>query len=171
MVSQPQSAPPCPFCVRIADTNREPPGELVWSFPNSLAFLGRWQHWQGYVVLVSRTHCREPIHLPTDELAAYTGEMHLLAKAVEKAFAPHKLNYELLGNQVEHPHWHIFPRSATEEERLQPVWVVIANAEKSSNSQEEVARLEAGELQRPAICHKLKTALRELNAPRYQEPA
>ncbi len=168
---QVQNPAPCPFCQRLADTNREPPGELVWSFPHSVAFLGRWQHWQGYVVLVSRTHCREPIHLPANELSGYTEEMHLLARAVEKAFAPAKLNYELLGNQVEHPHWHIFPRSASEPERLQPVWVVISKAENAPDSHQAVARLEAGKMQRPAICNQLKIALRELNAPWHSETA
>ncbi|GEM_PF-215343 len=161
--------PSCPFCHRLSDTNREPPGELVWSFPNSIAFLGRWQHWQGYVVLVSRHHCREPIHLQPEELLGFTQEMYLLARAVDKAFAPNKLNYELLGNQVEHPHWHIFPRYANEAERLQPVWVVISAAETASNCKEEIAMLEAGELQRTEICHKLKTTLKLLNAPRNPE--
>lgn len=171
MVSQAQNPLPCPFCQRLADTNREPPGELVWCFPNSVAFLGRWQHWQGYVVLVSRTHCREPIHLPPKELSGFTEEMHLVARAIEKAFGPNKMNYELLGNQVEHPHWHVFPRSAAEPDRLQPVWVVISTAENAPNRREEVARLEAGDLQRPAVCNKLKNALRELNAPWHPDPA
>jgi diadenosine tetraphosphate (Ap4A) HIT family hydrolase len=171
IVSETQVPQACPFCHRLADTNHEPPGEMVWSFPNSIAFLGRWQHWQGYVVLVSRVHCREPIHLPAEQLNGYTQEMYLLARAVEKAFAPHKLNYELLGNQVEHPHWHIFPRYASEPERLQPVWVVISAAETASEARQRVAQLEAGELQRTEICHRLKTALKELNATWQPEPA
>lgn len=159
----------CPFCKRLSNTDQEPPGELVWSFPNSVAFLGRWQHWQAYVVLVSKKHCREPIHLTPSELAGYTNEMYLVAKAIETAFKPNKLNYELLGNQVEHPHWHIFPRYAQEPEKLQPVWVVIHQAETAPESEKEISRLELGELQRPDICNRLKNALVSLGAQWHPE--
>ena len=45
--------------------------------------------------------------------------MCLLARAIETAFRPHKLNYELLGNQVPHLHWHLFPRYADDPDALQ----------------------------------------------------
>ncbi len=156
----------CSFCIRLEDTDREPPGELVWSFPTSMAFLGRWQHWQGYIVLVSRSHCREPIHLPQGELDSYTREMFMVARSIEKAFQPLKLNYELLGNQVEHPHWHIFPRQTNEMEKdqTQPVWVLISRAENHLEKKAALSRLEAGTLQRTEICHRLKIALREMGA-------
>ena len=35
-----------------------------------------------------------------------------------QASRPHKLNYELLGNQVPHLHWHLFPRSPDDPDRL-----------------------------------------------------
>jgi diadenosine tetraphosphate (Ap4A) HIT family hydrolase len=121
---------PCPFCRRLADLDAVPPDEVVWRFPHSVAFLGPWQFYRGYCVLASRRHARELSGLPDDVRRGYLDEMCLLARAIEEAFAPHKLNYELLGNQVEHPHWHLFPRSAGDPARLSPVWLALDGAER-----------------------------------------
>jgi diadenosine tetraphosphate (Ap4A) HIT family hydrolase len=53
----------------------------------------------------------------------------LLAAAIEGCFSPRKLNYELLGNQVPHLHWHLFPRYASDPEVLKPVWIALDRAE------------------------------------------
>jgi diadenosine tetraphosphate (Ap4A) HIT family hydrolase len=45
-----------------------------------------------------------------------------VARAVARAFAPRKLNYELLGNTVPHLHWHVLPRYADDPNPLRPVW-------------------------------------------------
>jgi diadenosine tetraphosphate (Ap4A) HIT family hydrolase len=45
-----------------------------------------------------------------------------VAEAVFRAFAPRKLNYELLGNSVSHLHWHIFPRYDNDPNPQWPVW-------------------------------------------------
>ena len=37
-------------------------------------------------------------------------EMSIVAEAVSKAFYPEKMNYELLGMEDAHLHWHLFPR-------------------------------------------------------------
>ena len=48
--------------------------------------------------------------------------MAQVAEAVFRAFAPRKLNYELLGNSEAHLHWHLFPRYADDPNPLWPVW-------------------------------------------------
>jgi diadenosine tetraphosphate (Ap4A) HIT family hydrolase len=35
-----------------------------------------------------------------------------------------KLNYELLGNQIAHIHWHLIPRRADDPAPQAPVWTV-----------------------------------------------
>src|SRR5262245_25572355 len=107
-------ATPCPFCDKLARLDALPADELVWQSPRSVVLLGPWQFYQGYCVLVARTHATELHHLPDADRREYFDELCRLARAVEAAFRPRKLNYELLGNQVSHLHWHLFPRAAAD---------------------------------------------------------
>lgn len=132
--------PNCPFCRKLAAADGWPQGDVVWRFPQSVAVLGAWQHYTGYCVLVSREHATELSQLGANR-GAFLNEMALLAEAVEACFTPHKLNYELLGNQVPHLHWHLFPRTATDPERLQPVWFAL---ERAATDAAEKVRLETG---------------------------
>src|SRR5437870_1709407 len=112
----------CVYCQKLAALDYVPATELLWQFPHSVAFLGPWQYYLGYCILASRAHAAELNQLPEAERRAYFDEMCLLAKAIEECFQPHKLNYELLGNQVSHLHWHLFPRYRNDPEALNPVW-------------------------------------------------
>lgn len=148
----------CPFCVKLAALPTE---EVVWRFRHSVAFLGTWQFYHGYCVLASRQHVRELSELADDVRRAYLEEMCLLAKAIESAFRPHKLNYELLGNQVPHPHWHLFPRYADDADRLSPVWLALATAEREESARQ---RLSNGRTDRAATRQALRQALMALGA-------
>ena len=51
--------------------------------------------------------------------------MAVTAEAVERAFRPDKVNYELLGTgKGRHMHWHIFPRRNGDTPGPGPVWQV-----------------------------------------------
>jgi diadenosine tetraphosphate (Ap4A) HIT family hydrolase len=151
----------CPFCLKIADKDALPPGEVVWTFPHSVAFLGPWQFYTGYCVLASKRHATELSQLLDDERRGYLDEMALLAKAVERAFQPHKLNYELLGNQVPHLHWHVFPRSLDDTDHLKPVWLALDAAERDQDLKE---RLQSS-FDRHLIADNLRLQLKALGAP------
>jgi len=120
---------------------------LVWHFPHSVAFLGPWQFYTGYCLIVSREPASELSQLGPNR-AAFLEEMATLAEAIEACFTPHKLNYELLGNVVPHLHWHIFPRSANDPEKLRPIWF---GTDKAENDPAEKARLQTGTIP-PAEC-------------------
>src|SRR5271170_4566754 len=122
----------CTFCRKLQTLHELADEEIVWEFPHSVALLGTWQFYHGYCVLVARRHATELSQLKAGERQGFLAEMCRLAAAIEKAFQPHKLNYELLGNQVPHLHWHIFPRSAADPERLQPVWLALDRAERDA---------------------------------------
>jgi len=94
----------CPFCRKLDTLETLPPEEVVWQFPHSVALLGPWQYYHGYCILVARQHATELSRLPEVDRRAYLDEMCLLAQAIEQCCRPHKLNYELLGNQVRHLH-------------------------------------------------------------------
>jgi diadenosine tetraphosphate (Ap4A) HIT family hydrolase len=153
----------CPFCRKLSALDALPADELVWPFPHSIALLGTWQFYHGYCLLVSRRHATELSQLSEIERTAYLGEMCLLARAIENAFAPHKLNYELLGNQVPHLHWHLFPRSRHDADTLKPVWLALDRAERDPAERQ---RLQTGPLGRLETAERLRQELLRLDAPR-----
>jgi diadenosine tetraphosphate (Ap4A) HIT family hydrolase len=159
--------PNCPFCAKLVDPTAWPANDVVWQFPHSVAVLGPWQQYTGYCVLVSRVHATELSQLgPTR--AAFLDEMGQLAAAIESCFHPHKLNYELLGNQVPHLHWHIFPRYVTDPDRRRPVWFAIEDAE---TDPAEKRRLETGVVPRAEAVARLRDWLANHDAPRTNGPA
>jgi diadenosine tetraphosphate (Ap4A) HIT family hydrolase len=51
-------------------------------------------------------------------------EVSRIAKILAQVYQAKKINYELLGNQLPHIHWHVIPRLATDPAPLEPVWRV-----------------------------------------------
>src|SRR3984893_2306153 len=148
----------CPFCRKLAALETLPPEEVVWQFTHSVALLGPWQYYHGYCVLVARRHATELSRLAAPERRAYLDEMCLLARAIEECFRPHKLNYELLGNQVPHLHWHLFPRYAHDPDGLRPVWLALHLVERD---EAERRRLQTGRLDRLATAEALRQMLHQ----------
>jgi diadenosine tetraphosphate (Ap4A) HIT family hydrolase len=157
--------PDCLFCRKLADRAGWPAEDVVWNFPHSVALLGPWQFFTGYCVLVSREHASELSQL-AQARAAFLDEMATLAEAIETRFRPRKLNYELLGNQVPHLHWHLFPRYADDPDRLRPVWFAL---EKADTDPAEKRRLETGTIPRAEAVNRLRNWLRGTGAPVFRE--
>lgn len=155
-------APDCLLCRRLAGMDALPAGDVVWRFPHSVAFLGPWQYYHGYCVLVARKHAKELSNLADAERRAYLDEMCLLARAIEACVKPHKLNYEMLGNQVPHLHWHVFPRFKSDPDALKAVWLALDAAERDA---EVRRRYETGPRDRPTTAKELRQQLVALGAP------
>jgi diadenosine tetraphosphate (Ap4A) HIT family hydrolase len=149
----------CPLCRKLADLSLLSSEELVWQFPHSVALLGPWQYYHGCCFLVARSHASELNQLPEKERIAYFNEMCLLARAIEAAFHPRKLNYELLGNQVAHLHWHLFPRYDQDPDALKPVWLALDRAE---GNEAERWRLQTGPMERLETAKRLRNELSSL---------
>lgn len=155
------TASDCPFCTRLASLAADGAADLVWSFPHSVALFGPWQFYHGYCLLVARQHARELSELADDVRRGYLDEMCLLARAIEQVCRPHKLNYELLGNQVPHLHWHLFPRCADDPARLAPVWLTLDAAERDAALRQ---RLQTGPRPAAQVIGDLRQALSSLGA-------
>ena len=79
------------------------------------AYLNRSDIQRGYTIVVWRgRHVAEPTDLAAADASRYWGEVLTVARAIERAFEPVKLNYNLLGNSVPHLHTHIVPRYAND---------------------------------------------------------
>src|SRR3954447_2617512 len=102
----------CPLC----DEGRpEATAHAVRFFAGEVAdaYLVRADIQRGLSIVVWRgRHVVEPTELTDAEAAAYGREVLTVGRALEAAFAPVKLNYDLLGNTVPHLHTHIVPRYA-----------------------------------------------------------
>ena len=85
--------------------------------------LGDHQRFEGYTLLLCKEHATELSQLTPDFRTAFLRDMAVTAEAVERAFHPDKLNYELLGaGKGRHMHWHIFPRRNGDTPNPGPVW-------------------------------------------------
>jgi diadenosine tetraphosphate (Ap4A) HIT family hydrolase len=153
----------CLLCDKLSRLHELPDEELVWQFPHSVALLGPWQYHTGYCILVARTHATELHHLTNEERRSYLEEMCLLAQAIHATFQPRKINYEALGNQVPHLHWHLFPRRHDDPDSLKAVWLGLERAEQDA---EVWQRLQNGPKSRAEISAQLRQTLGALRSPR-----
>jgi diadenosine tetraphosphate (Ap4A) HIT family hydrolase len=151
----------CSFCDQLARITELPDDQVVWQFAHSVALLGPWQFYHGYCLLVARRHATELSQLSDSERRGYLDEMCHLARGIEAAFRPHKLNYELLGNQVPHLHWHLFPRYQAAPDALRPVWLALDRAERDPAQRD---RLRTGPMPRAETVRLLRQQLQTQSA-------
>jgi diadenosine tetraphosphate (Ap4A) HIT family hydrolase len=88
------------------------------------AYLHDDQFFPGWTVVVFKRHATELFHLAPTERILLMEEVSRIAKILAQVYEAKKINYELLGNQLPHIHWHIIPRLATDPAPLEPVWRV-----------------------------------------------
>lgn len=89
-----------------------------------MAYLFDDQFFPGWTVLVLKRHATELFDLTQDERGRLTEDVTEIALALDMAFDPVKINYELLGNQLPHIHWHVIPRLAGDPAPREAVWTV-----------------------------------------------
>jgi diadenosine tetraphosphate (Ap4A) HIT family hydrolase len=117
------SGRPCGICAIIERIRAGAFPDFVAELPRSWVILGDAQFYRGYCVLLAKRHALEPHLMPRGEAHELLDEMLAVGRAIAAVTNPLKLNYECLGNQEPHVHWHIFPRYADDPMRLQPVWL------------------------------------------------
>jgi len=90
----------------------------------SRAYLHDNQFFPGWTVVVFKRHATELFQLAPTERILLMEEVSRIAKILAQVFEAKKINYELLGNQLPHIHWHVIPRLASDPAPLEPVWRV-----------------------------------------------
>jgi diadenosine tetraphosphate (Ap4A) HIT family hydrolase len=110
----------CVMCARVAGE-----GPLfIADLPTSRVYFNEDQFFPGWVFVVLKRHAIELYELEASERAAQIEDVNRVARALAHVYQPVKMNYELLGNQVPHIHWHLVPRLAGDPEPRWPVWRV-----------------------------------------------
>jgi len=89
---------------------------------HAFVVLNRDQFFPGYSLLFTREHVTELFHLDPHMRQALMEDVSRIAAALDKAFNPSKINYELLGNMVPHMHWHLVPRFSDDPLWPRPIW-------------------------------------------------
>jgi diadenosine tetraphosphate (Ap4A) HIT family hydrolase len=101
-----------------------PKDHQIAALDHTVAYLHDDQFFPGWTVLVLKRHAAELFDLTKDERRQLIEEVSEVALALAMAFEPVKINYELLGNQLPHIHWHIIPRLADDPAPREAVWTV-----------------------------------------------
>ena len=121
----PQPAEVCLVCDRIEKTREGKNPYFVKELKTGYVVIGDHQRFEGYTLLLCKEHATELSQLAPDFRDAFLKDMAVTAEAVQNAFHPDKLNYELLGaGKGRHMHWHIFPRRQGDTPSPGPVWQV-----------------------------------------------
>jgi diadenosine tetraphosphate (Ap4A) HIT family hydrolase len=101
----------CPLCTELTSGNQpNEHGYPVATLSLSRLRLARNQSMAGYCVLICTEHVCEPYELRADQQRSYFDDLLRVGRALERAFRPIKLNYQILGNLVPHLHAHVQPR-------------------------------------------------------------
>lgn len=86
------------------------------------AYLHDDQFFPGWTLLVLQYHATELFDLSRNERSNLIEEVSAVAGVLAKEWRAVKINYELLGNQLPHIHWHLIPRLPQDAAPLEPVW-------------------------------------------------
>ena len=114
---------PCGICAMIERIRAGAFPDSIAELPRSWLILGDAQFYRGYCVLLAKHHVTEPHLMLRGEAHELLDELLAAGRALANVVKPFKLNYECLGNQEPHVHWHVFPRYADDPMRSQPVWL------------------------------------------------
>lgn len=136
----------CAACTRVASIRR-PDGEwakfFIAEFDETAVYLHDHQRYEGWCVLFLKEHAEHLADLPIERQARVFGEVARVANAIRGAFGPRRLNYECLGNQLAHVHWHVIPRYAPpmDADPTETVWVRPASERNAGVTPERAAAL------------------------------
>lgn len=100
----------CPACNRLERVRRGADPFFICEKRESFVLLHKHQRYPGWCSLFVKSHVERTALLDRSAQARLWEDVMDVAEAIDRAFAPVRLNYENLGNVVAHVHWHVIPR-------------------------------------------------------------
>ncbi len=138
----------CPLCEAAARAIAGGHERGVAVLDQCVVLLSERQGPLGWCVLVLKEHAEHLDDLVIERQQAVFAEVALVARAVRRCFpgtgehdAPPRINYECLGNQVSHVHWHVIPRHAGDPDLRSPVWGLPAQFLDTSRTPDEIRKV------------------------------
>ena len=112
------TGPDCKACLGVWPD----PDHFIADCGLTQAYLHDDQFFPGWTVLVLKRHATELFHLSRVDRSSLIEELSAVAGLLAREWQAVKINYELLGNQLPHIHWHVIPRLPKDPAPLEPVW-------------------------------------------------
>jgi len=126
----------CFACNRIEQIRAKTNPHFIAELSESYAVLSDEQPYEGWCILLLKDHHEQLAQLPLQRQSRLWDDVARVAGAITRELKPVRINYENLGNQLHHIHWHVIPRYANDPQPTQPVWIrpneerrVILNAQ------------------------------------------
>ncbi len=136
----------CPLCDVISQIKDNP--SFITELSESYVMLGENQGCPGWCVLILKTHVEHMDEMQTSRQLRLFEDVAIVAGVIRNVFAtdgadggPVRINYECLGNQVGHVHWHLIPRHADDPTPRAAVWGWDAATLRGTLTKEERAEL------------------------------
>jgi histidine triad (HIT) family protein len=107
----------CIFCKII---EREAPAEIIFEDEKVIAFLDIMPIHFGHILVVPKTHCRDFLDIPGDDLQSLINVTRVVTKALIQSLKPDGYNIfanngKAAGQSIFHFHLHITPRYLKDE--------------------------------------------------------
>ena len=134
---------PCLICDRIQEIQNHRNRHFVAELDTGYVVCGDFQFFRGYTLFLCKEHAPELHDLEQEKKERFLVEMSLVAESVFRGFHPNKLNYECLGNEVPHLHWHIFPRYPDDPSPKTTSWKIDQSIRYGEQSRPSDAELES----------------------------
>ncbi len=124
----------CLFCDYVK--RKSDVGGFVAELSSSIVIISFNQQYWGRCLVIHKRHETSLLNLSGRDSKKFYEDMLKVANAIEKAFDPDKMNYALLGNEVEHIHWHVIPRYKNDGNWGGPPWPSTWPREKRLQAEE-----------------------------------
>jgi diadenosine tetraphosphate (Ap4A) HIT family hydrolase len=102
--------------IKFAQEGKNP--TVICKVSSGWVVLGDLQFLKGYSLLLADPVVRDINTLPKTKRLEFLHEMSVVGDALLEATDAYRINYEILGNQDQQLHAHIFPRYTSEPEEL-----------------------------------------------------
>jgi diadenosine tetraphosphate (Ap4A) HIT family hydrolase len=113
----------CFACTRIEQIKRGRNPHFIAELIESYAVLSDEQPYQGWTILLLKDHHEQLAQLPAQRQSRLWDDVAHVARAITNELKPVRINYENLGNQLHHIHWHVIPRYANDPDPTRPIWL------------------------------------------------
>ncbi len=110
----------CIFCNMLSefDTNYT----FIFKMKYGSLFLNHKQYYKGRCLFILNRHLEQFHDLDNEVYRGFNNELKQVGILLNATFSPDLINYALLGNHVQHVHWHLIPRYKKEKEWGNPPW-------------------------------------------------